>query len=452
MKNGFLFFAIIACVVFFSNNLISQDKQQKSKTEVIAPDLLEGINLLKNRSYDAAIEKLNAVIVKDEKNHLAFYNRGLAYMYKNEFELAIHDFDIAIKNNPKFADSYNNRGLCNYYINENELALKDLDKAVSLDKNFAEAYLNRASVHINLKNFDTAIKDLSKALTLNSKNPEVYTQRARLYYMTNKFNEAVADYTKVITMGSKNYKTYYNRGNAYFKMNKFKEAIKDYTEALKLAPDDAETINNRSAAYHSLGDIENAKKDKEALVKLRNKNFPPIENIKWKTYSDKDSLMFFEMPADWNITEIDNNGNKELIISPNNIKVDLEGFAVGLTTGTYRNVGEYQKITTEGDMINNWKASTQESTKGMHFYTVEFEKQSRIYGHSAVLIKAKMQATPKHYKFDMLEYIVAINDNLFYLYFQAPENVYEYYAQIFMKAIESVRFDETSEIFRRPEE
>ncbi len=453
MNKRILFSAIFVISIFFAQIIFSFEiNQETAEKNNFNLSLQNGIELLKKRDFKGAIEEINKFIIADQTNSAAFYNRGLCYMYLNDFELAIHDFTQAIKIDSNVADSYNNRGLCNYYLNEYEKALADLNKAIKLDGKFAEAYLNRASVFINTKDYDKAIKDLSSALKFNPKNPEVFAQRARLYYMTKKNKQAVEDYTQVLKLGNKHYKTYYNRGNAYFKMNKYQEAINDYTEALKTAPNDPEVLNNRSAAYYSMGNLEMAAKDRDALKQLRSQTFPPIDEIKWKTYTDKDSLIFFEMPANWNLTKFDNNGNEELIISPDNVKVNLDGFSVGLTSGVMLDVGQTYPIKTEGDMINFWKGSTQESTKEMHFYSIEFEKQSRLYGHSAVLIKAKMQATPKHVRFDMLEYIVAINDNLFYLYFQAPENSFEYYGQIFMKAIQSVRFDEKAHIFRHIEE
>ncbi len=452
MKFTVLMVLICAISITFGQSNKSQINSKGSGKNVeINKNLQKGIEFLQKKDFKKAVDELNKFIKIDQKSSPGFYNRGLAYMYLNEFELAIHDFSLAIKLDSAYPDSYNNRGLCYYYMGDSEWAKKDFEKALSLDSKFAEAYLNRATVLISEKNYEKAIIDLTSAKNLDPKNPEIYIQRARLYYLTNKNKESVSDYTQAIKMGNKHFKTYYNRGNAYFKIQKFKEAIADYTIALKSAPEDLEILNNRSAAYHSLGNNELAAVDRDEIKRIKTKFFPPVNEIKWKTISDPDSVLFLELPANWNVVNNDNEGTKELIISPDDVSADSQGFSVGVTIGLMKNLAEKYPIKTEADIIDFWKGSTNETTKDMHFYAVEVEKHKRVFGHTALLVKARMQATAKHLKMEMFEYIIAVNDNLFYLYFQAPEGQFEYFSQIFNKAIESVRFDETNAIFNKTE-
>ncbi len=448
--------AILTMILSLSISVAQTSKNQTSantdKSVVVDKNFQKGVEYLQKKDFKNAIEELNKYIVTNQKSGPGYFNRGLAYMYLNDFELAVHDFSVSIQLDSTFPDSYNNRGLCYYYMGDSEWAKKDYNRALKLDSKFAEAYLNRATVLISEKDYPGAIKDLTSAKNFNSKNPEIYVQRGRLYYLTNKNAESIADYTQAIKMGNKHYKLYYNRGNAYFKIKKFKEAAADYTIALKSAPEDMEILNNRSAAYHSLGNIELATKDRDELKKLKTKYFPTVDELKWKTISDPENIVFLELPENWNVKTFDNEGTKEVVISPEPVSENAEGFSVGVTIGLMKNLAEKYPIKTEGDIIEFWKGSTNESTKDMYFYAVELEKHKRLFGHTALLVKARMQATAKHLKMGMFEYIVAINDNLFYMYFQAPEEQFEYFSQIFNKAIESVRFDETNEMFKAVEE
>ncbi|MBT9438251.1 MAG: tetratricopeptide repeat protein, partial [Desulfobacterales bacterium] len=73
----------------------------------------------------------------------AYYNRGVAYAFLNQYERAIEDYNKAIALDPNNAEAYNNRGVAYAFLNQYERAIADYNKAIALDPNFAMAYDNR---------------------------------------------------------------------------------------------------------------------------------------------------------------------------------------------------------------------------------------------------------------------------------------------------------------------
>lgn len=65
--------------------------------------------------------------------HLAYSNRGLAFLFKGEHGKAFADLDKAVELRPDLSIVYYNRGLANYYVAEYDKAISDLEKAVELN-------------------------------------------------------------------------------------------------------------------------------------------------------------------------------------------------------------------------------------------------------------------------------------------------------------------------------
>ncbi|MCU0237862.1 MAG: tetratricopeptide repeat protein [Pyrinomonadaceae bacterium] len=86
-----------------------------------------GYNALTSKNYDQAVLYFTRFISKVPNDHLAFYNRGLAYTYLNKPDLAISDYTKSISINPNYVSAYKNRAFVYKSIGRNDLA--DLDYA-----------------------------------------------------------------------------------------------------------------------------------------------------------------------------------------------------------------------------------------------------------------------------------------------------------------------------------
>jgi tetratricopeptide (TPR) repeat protein len=66
------------------------------------------------------------------KKAYAYYARGLAYKYKNEYDKAVTDFTESIRLDPKYANAYHSRGVAYDKMGENAKADEDFVQARKL--------------------------------------------------------------------------------------------------------------------------------------------------------------------------------------------------------------------------------------------------------------------------------------------------------------------------------
>jgi tetratricopeptide (TPR) repeat protein len=76
---------------------------------------------------------------------VAYYNRGMAYYFENQYERAVMDYNQAIKLKPNFAEAYSSRGIIYAKKSAFDLAMADYTRAIKLKPDLAEAYVHRAS-------------------------------------------------------------------------------------------------------------------------------------------------------------------------------------------------------------------------------------------------------------------------------------------------------------------
>jgi tetratricopeptide (TPR) repeat protein len=103
-----------------------------------------------------------------EDKVIALNNRAAAREFAGEGnpDEIIRDYDEAIRLRPELAKLYYNRGVAWLRRNEITKALDDLDRAVRVDPQFAVAYGLRAEARLAQKSYDLAIRDCDEAIRL----------------------------------------------------------------------------------------------------------------------------------------------------------------------------------------------------------------------------------------------------------------------------------------------
>jgi len=62
-----------------------------------------------------------------------YYNRGLAYFYKQDYDKAIADYTQALLLNPRYSNAYHNRAIAYYMKKEYQKALADIQRMQHLE-------------------------------------------------------------------------------------------------------------------------------------------------------------------------------------------------------------------------------------------------------------------------------------------------------------------------------
>ena len=139
------------------------------KARAESPDreyLKKGVECIKDGEYEKAIDFLSEAIRINQKDAIAYTNRGAAYGFKKDFVNAISDFSSAIDIDPGFAEAYHNRGAIYYKIGSLEKAIADFDKAIRINPAYAKAYNSRALALFYKQEYEKSWDDVRKAQDL----------------------------------------------------------------------------------------------------------------------------------------------------------------------------------------------------------------------------------------------------------------------------------------------
>ncbi|RPJ78665.1 MAG: tetratricopeptide repeat protein, partial [Deltaproteobacteria bacterium] len=194
---------------------------------------------------------------------LTYLQRGINFVKKKEYEKAIQDFNKAIEIDHLFANAYVQRGIVYGLKKDHEQAIKDYTRAIEINPNHAEAYFNRSLSWSSLGDSAKSLADNEKAGTLDSQylatpdegstdnakakeeNQETYKidpktrsclEKGTLLNKEGKYPLAIEEYDKVI----KNYpdfaSAYFYKGLALYNNHEDSKALDNFKKALELDP------------------------------------------------------------------------------------------------------------------------------------------------------------------------------------------------------------------------
>ena len=205
-------------------------------------DQSSGMDYVRRKQYDYAIDALNRAIKLDPKNAQAYYGRAIARDGKLDSERAIADYDKAIELNPKLAHeinpkyalALNNRGWA--YQGKGDLvrALADFSKALEIEPNNPSFVSNRGFVRLKAGEYDLAIADYGRAIQIDARRSLDYYHRGWAYQSKGDYGKAVADYSRAIDIEPRRADFMASRGYARFYIGDFKEAAVDLQRAGEL--------------------------------------------------------------------------------------------------------------------------------------------------------------------------------------------------------------------------
>jgi tetratricopeptide (TPR) repeat protein len=137
-------------------------------------------NACKATDPDQVIAACTRVLQSEPNSALAYYNRGQAYVDKEDYDRAIADYTEAIGANPKDACipcAYNGRAWSHFKLGKAQQGLSDVDKALELEPNNPSMLDTRGNILAALGRREEAIADFRKAL---AKKPNLQSSRDAL--------------------------------------------------------------------------------------------------------------------------------------------------------------------------------------------------------------------------------------------------------------------------------
>jgi len=219
-----------------------------------------------NANAKKYLEKARQEIKPDE--HLALFDRGVAYAEKGNYDRAIEDFNAALKIKPDFYLALKNRGIAYSNKDNYDRAIEDFNAVLRIKPNDHEALYNRGSAYDDKGNYDRAIEDYTAALRIKPDLHQALFNRGLAYKHKGNYDRAIEDYTAALRIKPDKFQALNNRGLAYDEKGNYDRAIEDYNAALRIKPDYQEALNNRGIAYVQKGNLDLAIKDWEAVLRI----------------------------------------------------------------------------------------------------------------------------------------------------------------------------------------
>lgn len=149
-----------------------------------------------------ALKDVEAVIKMAPKLDAAYLYRGLIRKELGDCSGAIKDFDRYLKNN-KDDIAYYNRGACKHLQEKYMQACMDYNKAIELNPKNVFYYSGRGEARGLMEAFDGAIEDFNAAIALEPNNCNLYIYRGLAKKYNGDREGAALDYRTAIDMGCK---------------------------------------------------------------------------------------------------------------------------------------------------------------------------------------------------------------------------------------------------------
>jgi len=396
--------------------------------------------LLKSGEFEKSKDLLTKIIEKDSNYKDVFYLRGYAELMLQEFDEAIKDYNIAIQKKQHIADAYNERGLASGYVGELDSAISDFNKAIDLDPKFPQPYINLASVFLNAGDTTTAMAKYNIALGYDKNLPEVYYQIGKIRYKGASYKDAILQFEKSMKIGYDKAEGLYQIGNCYFKMGDFNRSVKYFTDAIKLDKTKYDAFNNRAVAFDTLGQKDLADKDRDFLNKISDNKFLDKSKLDYTNYVAPDSSFKIKLPVNWTVKSSFMKDELFMTITPDAKYISgIPRYALVTIRFNKKMFEQYNVLETDS-IISFWKGSNFENTKTYNRYEIYQELHYKINGMDAVRFNTLMQPIPSVPSLRQYELLLPRKGELFYAYFQCPAKQFEYYNEIFTKAMDSIQF------------
>lgn len=157
-----------------------------------------GLGLADEGKVDASLTAINNALTylpKKEKFYLgsAYGVRAEVYLIKQDTAAALLDYTKAIKCTPEKKSLYEDRAELYFELHQYDLSNKDYDKLLELDPNSVYAYMGKGRNYRDLKQYDLAIRYFSYAIQMYPNFSRGYSFRAECFILQKKYNEAADD-------------------------------------------------------------------------------------------------------------------------------------------------------------------------------------------------------------------------------------------------------------------
>ena len=245
---------------------------------VVSPKKIENIpRLIKQGKTQNAIKLAKQIIAKDQKNYLAHYYLGKAYIKENRTELAIIEYKN-VNDNALFGEGINELTFRSEYsqlllkYNQTNEALKNFLLLTKLDPQNAENFYQVGCIYEQQNRYDLALGFMQKCAMLDKRHAKAHAEIGLMLYRTKQFNEAKKEIDMAIKLSPETYTSYYYLGKILKDAKDLQGAIKSFEKAQRDPELKQKAIIEHGSCYMIAGRIDNALVDFQRAIELDKDN------------------------------------------------------------------------------------------------------------------------------------------------------------------------------------
>jgi arylsulfatase A-like enzyme/Tfp pilus assembly protein PilF len=230
-----------------------------------------GLNDLRNRRLDAALEYFKKALGLMPENPMLVYNLAFTYLQKKEFAKAAAGFERSLKLDPTSAEAYNNLGIV--WLNQGNPAKAKsyYQQAIRVSPRYKYAHYNLGTVEFEAGNFQAASDFFNRAVSLDPEYAQAWLSLANTQAAQKQFEQALQSYLKVVALDPDQSEACYNLGLMYKWQGQWRKAQQMFSKVVALQPKDSDAHYNLGLAYSQVGQKELAHQEIEKACQLNPK-------------------------------------------------------------------------------------------------------------------------------------------------------------------------------------
>lgn len=248
---------------------------------IVSPKKIDAIpRLIKQGKTTNAIKIAKQLLAKDQKNYLAHYYLGKAYVKENRTELAIIEYKN-VNENALFGEDLNELTFRREYsqlllkYNQQNEALKNFLLLTKLDPQNADNFFQVGQIYEQQNRYDIALGFMQKCAMLDKKHARAHAEIGLMLYRTKQFNEAKKEIDMAIRLSPETYSSYYYLGKILKDAKDIQGAIKAFEKAQRDQDVKQKAIIEHGSCFMMANRYDNAIVDFQRAIELDKENSMP---------------------------------------------------------------------------------------------------------------------------------------------------------------------------------
>lgn len=246
-------FFLLTIFAFAPSEIIAQPKKAK---KLVA----DGGKLFERKNYQGAIDKYAEAIIIDPKYPDAYFWKGYAHYYLDQYDQAIQDLSTALSQGyKKPLEIYKLRGYMNLQRKNYDAALGDITEAANLEPTNITYAMGLGEIYVAKKDWSNALTAYKRAAQIAPQNGDINYFAAYCYSQTGDVNAQGVAAAEAIKKGTRYVgEAYFLYGDAQQKARNSLEAMTAYEKSINAKPTIYETYGLLSEIYRGQGRFQEA--------------------------------------------------------------------------------------------------------------------------------------------------------------------------------------------------